>query len=357
MPGRTKVACVMDMLDRSRPSACGYLRLLLPLTKPVVAAAVDVRFIHAEDVPHTRADVVIVQRTAVATAEAADRLVGHVAATRARLIYEIDDDLLALGEGHPDHAHYAPARPVVERLAAEADEMWVSTPALAARFGPIARAVHVFRNELDSRVWRAPSPAATGDVVRFLFMGTISHAGDFDRLLRPAFARLRAAHGARVSLTLVGVTPDEVNDPGVTSIAPPGEIAASYPAFAAWLQRQGPFDIGLAPLGDTPFTRGKSEIKALEYAALGLPTLATAAGAYPDWFDGDGLAVAPGADALHDAMARLTGDVAARAAMRDRAAARATAMLAASVAEARLGHLLKNSPRHVASMPVVSTVS
>jgi len=45
------------------------------------------------------------------------------------------------------------------------------------------------------------------------------------------------------------------------------------------------FDIGLAPLEDTVFTRSKSYIKALEYGALGIPVIASAAGPYLDYVE------------------------------------------------------------------------
>ncbi len=40
------------------------------------------------------------------------------------------------------------------------------------------------------------------------------------------------------------------------------------------------FDIGLAPLADTPFNRCKSHIKALEYMSLGIPVIASDEPAY-----------------------------------------------------------------------------
>lgn len=45
------------------------------------------------------------------------------------------------------------------------------------------------------------------------------------------------------------------------------------------------FDIGLAPLEDTLFTRSKSYIKALEYGALGIPVIASDVGPYRDYVD------------------------------------------------------------------------
>lgn len=45
------------------------------------------------------------------------------------------------------------------------------------------------------------------------------------------------------------------------------------------------FDIGLAPLEDTMFTRSKSYIKALEYGALGIPVIASDVGPYRSYVE------------------------------------------------------------------------
>lgn len=45
------------------------------------------------------------------------------------------------------------------------------------------------------------------------------------------------------------------------------------------------FDIGLAPIENTRFTRSKSYIKALEYGALGIPVIASDVGPYREYVD------------------------------------------------------------------------
>jgi Glycosyl transferases group 1 len=45
-------------------------------------------------------------------------------------------------------------------------------------------------------------------------------------------------------------------------------------------QRLADFDIGLVPLADIPFNQGRSNVKAREYAAAGVPWLASAVGSY-----------------------------------------------------------------------------
>src|SRR5262249_45144987 len=49
-----------------------------------------------------------------------------------------------------------------------------------------------------------------------------------------------------------------------------------YPRFVGWLREQrARWDIALAPLADTRFNSFKSDLKWLEYSALGLPVVAS----------------------------------------------------------------------------------
>jgi hypothetical protein len=87
--------------------------------------------------------------------------------------------------------------------------------------------------------------------------------------MRPALDRLWQEREGRFDVTLIGIAPDVEPAPWLHREPPPAD-AIAYPRFVRWLRGQGPFDVGLAPLVDTPFNRAKSDIKLLDYLALGL---------------------------------------------------------------------------------------
>jgi hypothetical protein len=101
-----------------------------------------------------------------------------------------------------------------------------------------------------------------------LYMGTGTHGPDF-QTIRPALEQLWEEREGRFDVTLIGIAPDVEPAPWLHRLAPPAD-AIAYPRFVRWLRGQGPFDIGLAPLADTAFNRAKSDIKMLDYLALGL---------------------------------------------------------------------------------------
>ena len=53
-------------------------------------------------------------------------------------------------------------------------------------------------------------------------------------------------------------------------------------------QRLADFDLGIVPLADIPFNRGRSNVKAREYAAAGVPWLASPVGSYADLGEEEG---------------------------------------------------------------------
>ena len=88
----------------------------------------------------------------------------------------------------------------------------------------------------------------------------------------------------------------------------------SYPGFINWMAQQPAWDIGIAPLTDTPLNCGKSAIKAMDYGALGLAVVASDVAAYDDTLtDGvTGLLVANTESVWFDALSRLMRDPALR---------------------------------------------
>jgi hypothetical protein len=111
-------------------------------------------------------------------------------------------------------------------------------------------------------------------------MGTTSHDRDF-ALIEPVLARLKTEYADRIVIDVLGMTGPRELTAGLNRIGPSPHATRSYPGFVNWLNGRLPgWHIGLAPLLDTPFNRCKSPIKAMDYAAIGLATLASDAPAY-----------------------------------------------------------------------------
>lgn len=66
----------------------------------------------------------------------------------------------------------------------------------------------------------------------------------------------------------------DLRRPGRDGLTPVGDRPIEQPC------RERRFDIGIAPLADTPFNRARSNVKLKEYAALGIPWLASPVGPY-----------------------------------------------------------------------------
>jgi SAM-dependent methyltransferase len=337
-------ALVIPEVRHGSLTPCAYIRLFLPLTKPGVSDTLHARFVRSEQLEELRADAVIAHRVSLPTPAEVDRVVRYSRKVGARLIYDIDDDLLALGTDHPEGAHFARFKPAILCALANADQVWVSTAALADAYRALARDIIVIPNTLDHRLWHTQpvqGPAAASDVVRFMCMGTPTHRADFNVLIAPGFEKLAAEFGGRVQLDTIGVI--DMPGPGKpwSRLMPAESVAVSYPGFAAWLQSQQGFSVGLAPLCDTAFSRGKSNIKWLEYSALGLATIAADLPPYRSGTrrDEDIVLCEPTPEAFHAAMRALVVDDGSRQRLRMRAAALANEQLlqSASGQEIRLG--------------------
>lgn len=267
-----------------------YVRVVQPLRHPRTTSRITTRIRYAGDgrVPDD-AQAVLVQRTALPP----DRMLEVLDDIDFRglpLLLDLDDNLL-LKEIDDEHygAHQTPIRALLESAAL----VTVSTQALAEAFSPLTTRVEVVRNALDEQLFlpglREP-PFGTipaEGVVRLVYIGSTTHAEDLE-LLRPVMAELGARAPGRFALDVVGVQAPVLDGerPWFTRLEIPHELKP-YPRFVGWLRRQRPrWHIALAPLRDTEFNRCKSDLKWLEYTALGLPVVASAVRPYATIEDG-----------------------------------------------------------------------
>jgi GT2 family glycosyltransferase/glycosyltransferase involved in cell wall biosynthesis len=306
--GRSVVVIPETFADGSF-TPCAQIRLLRPLDHPVTGAGMRVTLADAASARDYRADLFLTQRHAIPSIAAADALADHAAKGGAALVFDLDDDLIDIPDAHPEAAMLRPKAAVVAHMVRRADVVRVSTPALAARVAPVARRVAIVPNALDERIWRprGPAPRDLARPVRLLCMGTATHDADF-AMIRPALEEIHRAFAGHVELDLIGFVASGDVPPWVRRITPPVHASRSYPGFVSWLTRAGPWDVGLAPLEDSPFNACKSAIKALDFAALGMATIASAVPAYRGSLAEEGALVPNTTGAWFDAISRAIRD-------------------------------------------------
>jgi processive 1,2-diacylglycerol beta-glucosyltransferase len=260
----------------SRPHGCAYIRLMLPLGHPSNAEFMSV----TSGERYAGADVVMVDRKWFpgVTPAAAEALVERARRDDACVVYSIDDNLLDLQpDGFNRHPLTTEDLMVVRYFVREADGVIVTTELLKERLSRLNENIFVVPNALDENLWGgepAASMESAPDGRKVIgYMGTYSHDADFMMVLESLRATMRA-HAGRVELQLVGA----IGDPAVMEAlwGLPVKILdvggnVEYPAFARWMVKNVRWDLAIAPLEENAFTRCKSDIKFLDYGAVGIP--------------------------------------------------------------------------------------
>lgn len=257
-----------------QPYGSAQIRLLRPLTHPALGDEFDVT--SGLEYAGQAVEAVILDRLwrPDISPALAEQIVAAVRRAGAKLIYTLDDNFLDLppsvaGWFTPQH------RQVVEFFLSEADGVMVTTPGLQERFAPYNRHSVVVPHALDERLLK-PKPRAWLDRFRSRriiigYMGTFSHDDDL-LMIAPALRAAIERHSASVEIQLIGVaerpaTLAALSGLPVRVITLRPELV-EYTRFLPWFTQQR-WDIALAPLIDSPFTRCKSDIKFLDYSALG----------------------------------------------------------------------------------------
>ncbi|TZF91222.1 glycosyltransferase family 4 protein [Cognatilysobacter lacus] len=264
-------------------SPCASIRLHSFFDRMRRAGEANVRFLIPSEVEAWRPDVIVWQRVSLADVDKVGRMCEIAARLGARTIYDLDDNLLDMDE-HRERDAYVDMVAAVRESVRCADEVWCSTPNLARRVAREGRGrITVMPNALDPELWeldRSRASSTGSNALRLLYMGTRTHDDDYAFLSKVMDTLHRASPGA-FELHLVGVrTDDSVSPPWLRVHSPPWFVGASYPAFVHWLIGQEGFDLGVAPLMSGEFNDCKSPIKVLDYAAIGLATVASAVPAY-----------------------------------------------------------------------------
>jgi glycosyltransferase involved in cell wall biosynthesis len=256
------------------PTACGYHRIVLPFDQ-LKAHGWKARY-QAFTPPGAIADYKLV------VAERLDRpqVLGswRRLAARHRLAYEIDDDIW-----HVDPANAGAHRTYGTLSIQDAAEQAITcTELVTVTTEPLAHVIRektghpnvvVIPNYLPEAVLKLERKR--NQHVTIGWTGGVSHTWDVSMVARP----VRHVMDKDRSLRLHIIGSDFRPTFGLAVMARHTDWVPNPADYHALLD----FDIGLAPLFPTAFAESKSYLKALDYAAMGIPVIASDFGPYREF--------------------------------------------------------------------------
>lgn len=231
----------------------------------------------------------------------------------ARMLVDFDDDFTCCPKWNQVYGFFQPGQEQYEAGLAHlqlAEMTTVTTNDLATRFRDRAHRIRVLPNVIDFADWEhhPVNPYRPRDPrVRLFYGGAAGHYGDLD-VLEDAMVAFIENPPCPVRWIVRGAAGRWVHDlsrrfPERVVVLPWAPFE-DYPAATAW----GGFDLAIAPLAQHPFNDAKSNIKALEAAAQGIPFLASRVGPYRD-LPTEGFVTVPNTpDAWLTALRDLTTD-------------------------------------------------
>ena len=189
-------------------------------------------------------------------------------------VYDFDDAIFvpyrSPSNGYLSLLKYPPKTRTACRLAAH---VMAGNEHLATYARKVNDNVTIVPSTIDLHRYRRPAREAGSGPLVIGWTGshsTVQHL----MTISGALQRLAASH--EYVLRVIGV--DDFRLPGV-------DVHAVLWRATTEVEDLAPVDIGIMPLPDTPWTRGKCGMKALQYMALGIPTICSPVGVNTDIID------------------------------------------------------------------------
>ena len=187
---------------------------------------------------------------------------------RKPLLMEVDDLYTNVNSDSPAHQVYrygADAPYWANEQMETCDGVITSTEYLKGLFSKINDKVFVIPNGIDLQYFLYKKPKKR-EKIRIGWCGSSTHNRDLEIL-----DKVISSFNGKVEFYFFGGVPDFLkNREGVT-------VDLGWVNLDKYFKKLKSlkFDIGLAPLRDSEFNRAKSNLRVLEYSALGIPTVAS----------------------------------------------------------------------------------
>lgn len=244
--------------------------------------------------------------------------------TRRPRILDADDAIWLEGRG---------AQSGVPFTARHADAVIAGNDYLATWFARYCKRVHVVPTGVDcERYTPAPRGQPRGDKFTVGWIGTSSNF-QYLALAYPALGEFLRRHDDTRFLVVADSTPPTVGLP------------LKQVEFRRWSPETEPrdlqaFDVGIMPLIDTEWTRGKCSFKVLQYMATGIPVIASPVGMNREVLKLAELGLSAAADSdWHDAMEYLYASSSRRTALGIRGREVALSLFSLHIIARKLGEI------------------
>ncbi len=281
-------------LDSQLPPTA-HIRVLEWLQHPSVCDRLDAQFLEIDAFLNDQnqvfdLDVVLIQRNIIEPHNV-QLFINTCRQRNLPIIYEIDDNLLNVPPDKDLKKIYARTASAIKTLAQVASKVIVSTDKLAQQMQQYNENVITIPNALSEFAWFKPIehsldlPAALTEStpeLKILYMGNSSHVSDL-AMIKPIFESLYG-EDSLIKLFIIEAKPEVKDNPPswYTRVSIPQE-RESYPNFVSWFRGVASHcDLAIAPLQETEFNQYKSNLKFLQYSAVGLPGIYSNCTPYKD---------------------------------------------------------------------------
>lgn len=224
-------------------------------------------------------DYIIIQRNALEI-DFAKFLINKCKSLGIKIIYEIDDDLIHFDRNNSGYDYYHNIKEDLEYQIMHADIVTVSTPNLKKMLNYLNSNILVIPNRLiDEWFSEIYDYSRPDNIIKIGYMGTPFHSWDL-AYIENAINDVKEYYSKKniqVVFELIGGTNENLS--WANQIDVPVDCR-KYLDFIPWLKSIVNWDIVVAPLEYNNLNFSKSQLKYLEYSALGIPGVYSNVGPY-----------------------------------------------------------------------------
>ena len=218
-------------------------------------------------------DIIVIQRVNPYSNQILKKAKKH----KIKIVYESDDDFLDINPANPSYNYILGNFDNIKKLVNNSDQIVVSTRELKNRFTKLGiDNVEIIKNYyVNSYLPLKPFTYRGDEIIKIGYFGTLTHDNDLE-LIHNVILILKhnfSKKGVKIYFEVAGASIDENSD--WFSIKKIPYYPMSMNTFYDWLSKNADWDIGIIPLVNTEFNQCKSELKYIEFAALGIPVVAS----------------------------------------------------------------------------------